>query len=992
MSEKRRRSYRERVLCSLCKKKINSDYKNDHATTQHPGECPSFSVVLVEGQSTLSFSKRARIEDPPATSVLTAPSISSPELHDNDSAKDAIDFHMNSKNMNAGDKTSFDHIDSSNEKIFTDPLYPSSPSVPSTSRSGDHDQGKKLMLNFDLDSSRDDDEIENIRTVKSDRIDTTNIEFPHLSSSIVSSPSTPKSVHDYDEVENSRTVQSEENATTIDELLSPNLSPSIVSSSSTPRSVHSEGEENVTMNSDLDTSLDDDTRNIESAQSNQNDINDVPCQPILDVYHRKFCGNERYERDFSSDWFKQYPWLEFSVETKTASCFACKRFLGDHKFEFTNWRKPERLLKHHDSEAHDVAMQKWISFRDSQRKKTSIAAQLDTEHQKEVRENREYLRVIIQCLAFTAQQNIGQRGHREDRENIEMVSDVNRGNFLELLHLRCQDIPWLAAKLKSQLEHHKQWTSWDIQNELLDIMSDLVRQRIVSEVGKSKFSVIMDETADITKTEQVSICLSFVYKGVKKESFIGFFDTKKTDAQTLLDLLKNAIESLNLDMASIVGECFDGASNMSGCEAGLQTLMKEFSPFSLYVHCYAHRLNLALNDSLSSVKCLRDGLGTVEKLYVFIGGSAKRIATFKDIKVDEDLLNLSLKALSETRWACRHESVRAVDDQLERIVKLLIFMKNDPDCKSAAVCSDARNLLISICSFEFLFSLAVLKFILLNTNGLSKYLQGKNVDVFNARKFADMTISTLSSCREESHFDLIWEKVKIISEKVKRWIDEEPDIDFQDPILPRARKPSTRQQALVGEDSTDHYQPPDASSKYRIEFYSGMDAVLGELRYRFQGRDNDMLCALGHVCLSEEVTENHFSTVAEFYKVNLELLKCEHRLFRKFVESHPEYSVKTATDLVEILFQHELSEIIPLFSSMATIFACIPASSCSAERSFSTLRRLKTYIRSTMGQKRVSNLAILNIERCFTNRVLAESMDSIIDIFGRRKNRNTYFF
>ena len=102
-------------------------------------------------------------------------------------------------------------------------------------------------------------------------------------------------------------------------------------------------------------------------------------------------------------------------------------------------------------------------------------------------------------------------------------------------------------------------------------------------------------------------------------------------------------------MASIVCICFDGASNMSGCDAGLQTLMKEFLPFSLYVYCYPHRLNLALNDSLSSVKCLRDGLGTVEKLYVFIGGSAKLTSTFKDIELDEDFLNLSLKALSETR-------------------------------------------------------------------------------------------------------------------------------------------------------------------------------------------------------------------------------------------------------------------------------------------------------------------------------------------------------
>ena len=176
MNEKRRRAYREQVLYSLCKKKINSDYKNDHASTKHSGESPSFFVALVEGQSTLNFSKRARIEGPSATSASSAPSISSSGLHNNDSANDRIDFYMNSSNINVGEKTT-----------------------------------------FDLEQS---DHIDN----------TTNDEFlsQHIVSSIVSSPSTPKSVHDHDEVENSRTVQLEQNTTTNDELLSPHISSSII--------------------------------------------------------------------------------------------------------------------------------------------------------------------------------------------------------------------------------------------------------------------------------------------------------------------------------------------------------------------------------------------------------------------------------------------------------------------------------------------------------------------------------------------------------------------------------------------------------------------------------------------------------------------------------------------------------------------------------------------------------------------------------------------
>ena len=41
------------------------------------------------------------------------------------------------------------------------------------------------------------------------------------------------------------------------------------------------------------------------------------------------------------------------------------------------------------------------------------------------------------------------------------------------------------------------------------------------------------------------------------------------------------------------------------------------------------------------------------------------------------------------------------------------------------------------------------------------------------------------------------------------------------------------------------------------------------------------------------------------------------------------------------------------------ILAVIPATSCSAERSFSALRRLKTYLRNTMGQERINSIALI---------------------------------
>ena len=50
----------------------------------------------------------------------------------------------------------------------------------------------------------------------------------------------------------------------------------------------------------------------------------------------------------------------------------------------------------------------------------------------------------------------------------------------------------------------------------------------------------------------------------------------------------------------------------------------------------------------------------------------------------------------------------------------------------------------------------------------------------------------------------------------------------------------------------------------------------------------------------------------------------------------------------------------------------VPSTNASSERSFSTMKRLKTYLRSTMGQSRLNHLMVLNIYK-----EILDSMDMI---------------
>ena len=55
---------------------------------------------------------------------------------------------------------------------------------------------------------------------------------------------------------------------------------------------------------------------------------------------------------------------------------------------------------------------------------------------------------------------------------------------------------------------------------------------MTTEVRKSGyFGIIMDETSDISRTEEVSLCLRYVINGETKENFVGFFATASTEGK-----------------------------------------------------------------------------------------------------------------------------------------------------------------------------------------------------------------------------------------------------------------------------------------------------------------------------------------------------------------------------------------------------------------------------------------------------------------------------
>ena len=56
---------------------------------------------------------------------------------------------------------------------------------------------------------------------------------------------------------------------------------------------------------------------------------------------------------------------------------------------------------------------------------------------------------------------------------------------------------------------------------------------------------------------------------VAHEDFIGLYEVASIEASSLVAVVKDTLLRLNLSLDRARGQCYDGASNMSGCRSGV---------------------------------------------------------------------------------------------------------------------------------------------------------------------------------------------------------------------------------------------------------------------------------------------------------------------------------------------------------------------------------------------------------------------------------------
>jgi len=362
---------------------------------------------------------------------------------------------------------------------------------------------------------------------------------------------------------------------------------------------------------------------------------------------------------------------------------------------------------------------------------------------------------IVRWLTFQA---CPFRGHDESPDSI------NQGNFLEMVKLLASYNKEVNDVVLQNAPKNAKYTSPDVQKEILNIYARKVQISIREEIGNSKFCIMVDESRDESKKEQMAIVVRFVNKeGIIKERFLDLIHVKDTAALTLKDSICAVLSDNNLSVRDIRGQGYDGASNMRGEWNGLKALILSECPYAYYIHCMAHQLQLALVAASREAHEVHNFFQHAISIINVVSASSKRndellAKQAEQIAHEIELGELdtgrganqmgSLQRPGDTRWSSHYKSIQSLKKMFGATISVLPSIANDCSIKRFSR-RDAAGALHIIHTFDFVFVLLLMENIMKITEVLCQTLQKKSIGILNAMDSVSNTKVLLRDLRND---------------------------------------------------------------------------------------------------------------------------------------------------------------------------------------------------------------------------------------------------
>ena len=467
--------------------------------------------------------------------------------------------------------------------------------------------------------------------------------------------------------------------------------------------------------------------------------------------------------------------------------------------------------------------------------------------------------------------------------------------------------------------------------------------------------------------EQMSVILRYVLcneeAAVVKETFFGYLRISDSTGKGLLDAFLEKATELQLELSDCRGQSYDNGANMKGKHSGVQARMLDINPKAVYVPCANHTLNLVVVDSAKS---------STEALTFF---GVLTLGNFEETNVE-----LSIKSQSDTRWESRIKCIKPLRYNLKEVLLALKDLEAISIEKDGRAASETKSLIADLSKWSFLLSVFIWYDILFQVNKASKILQSYGVSLHTMETEIQATEKFLQNYRTTGYDSAATSAVEIA---------QELDID---PSFPPSRSGKKRR-LFDYQGEEEQRATPELKFKSNF-FYPLVDQAMMSIKERFNllrevSSAFSFLYTRDRLLLVQQ--ENALLTCCEefqkkFGDIDSDEMSAELQRFVLILQK--KRNLKLAQDFLNYLLKTHLFELYPnVYIALRILLTC-PVTVASAERSFSKLKLIKTFNRTSMTDSRLSSLVMLSIENDCARTL---DYDNVITAFANKKVRSRLF-
>ena len=691
-------------------------------------------------------------------------------------------------------------------------------------------------------------------------------------------------------------------------------------------------------------------------------------------------------RRFQLSWLDKFLWLRYSQSNDGAYCISCVLF-GDrfpHKIgrmrklfsePFQKWGEGNKQFLSHSSTKnglHEFTFPVFYNFSSQMSGKTQpINISVNSIISQKVKQNRVILRNILDCVIHCARTNSSFRGHRDDFKYLPKPGEHSSGGigcFNETLNFAVRNGNTVLEDHLNNCSKNATYISKTSQNELIKCCGQEITETILKKVRANKFfSILADEACDVSTKEQMAIILRYVDTECNiREEFVRFVHCSEgLRGKDLSVVMLKCLEDLDLDIMNCRGQGYDGAGSVSGHINGLSAHILKVNPKALYTHCHSHRLNLTVCDACN-IPMVSDVFDKVREVSDFFSSSQIRLEFLQSSITENnpDSAKKKLKDVCRTRWIERIEGLSIFLDNFLCIDKAFCEMGSSTSCNRDTKCK-ALTFSRCIANFSFMFTLIVVTRVLEITLPVTRLLQGRSIDIVDGIHLISSLKAVLLSMRtdiEKSHNEWFSEAV-LLAKKCDISVSKNRTCNRQ-----------TLRTNIPCETVSDYFK-----KAVSIPF---LDYICTSMIQRFDEKILAVYKGLSIIPYNLKKSpkslswKEDFKTFSDFYADDLPsplLLDGELKNWEKYWETF-EGSIPENISATLKAINYPGFENIQI---ALRILGTLPVTSCECERSFSAMRRLKDYTRSTMTSDRFNGLAMMYIHQ-----EIVPDVEKVIDLFS----------